>query len=33
LNCRKLRGYYEKHGGRDWEFISLDDYLKKQYKS
>ena len=31
LNCRKLRGYYEKHGGIDWEFINLDDYLKKQY--
>ena len=31
LNCAKLRGYYQKHGGRDWEFMSLDDYLKKQY--
>ena len=31
LNCAKLRGHYQKHGGRDWEFMSLDDYLKKQY--
>ena len=33
LNCGKLRGYYEKHGGRNWEFMNLDDYLIKQYKS
>ena len=33
LNCGKLRGYYEKHGGRNWEFMSLDDYLVKQYKN
>lgn len=32
LNCGKLRGYYEKHGGRNWEFMNLEDYLKKQYK-
>lgn len=32
LNCAKLRGYYEKHGGRNWEFMNLDDYLTKQYK-
>ena len=31
LNCGKLRGYYEKHGGRNWEFMNLEDYLKKQY--
>lgn len=33
LNCGKLRGYYEKHGGRNWEFMNLDNYLIKQYKS
>ena len=33
LNCGKLRGYYEKHGGRNWEFMNLEDYLTKQYKS
>lgn len=33
LNCGKLRGYYEKHGGRTWEFLKLEDYLKKQYKN
>jgi dTDP-glucose 4,6-dehydratase len=33
LNCGKLRGYYQKHGGRNWEFMSLEDYLTKQYKS
>ena len=32
LYCGKLRGYYEKHGGRNWEFIKLYDYLIKQYK-
>lgn len=32
LNCGKLRGYYEKHGGRKWEFTNLEDYLTKQYK-
>ena len=32
LNCGKLRTYYQKHGGRDWEFMNLDDYLTKQYK-
>ena len=31
LNCEKLKGYYEKHGGRHWEFMNLEDYLKKQY--
>ena len=33
LNCGKLRGYYEKHGGRNWEFMNLEDYLVKQYKN
>lgn len=33
LNCGKLRGYYEKHGGRNWEFMKLEDYLVKQYKN
>lgn len=32
LNCGKLRGYYEKQGGRNWEFMKLEDYLTKQYK-
>lgn len=32
LNCGKLRGYYEKHGGRNWDFMNLEDYLIKQYK-
>ena len=31
LNCGKLKGYYEKHGGRNWEFMNLEDYLIKQY--
>ena len=31
LNCGKLKGYYEKHGGRNWEFMNLEDYLTKQY--
>ena len=33
LNCAKLRGYYQKHVGKSWEFMNLDDYLIKQYKS
>lgn len=32
LNCLKLTGYYDKHGGRNWQFMNLEDYLKKQYK-
>jgi dTDP-glucose 4,6-dehydratase len=33
LNSAKLRGYYQKHGGKSWEYMKLDDYLIKQYKS
>jgi len=33
LNSAKLRGYYQKHVGKSWEFMNLDDYLIKQYKS
>jgi len=33
LNSAKLRGYYLKHVGKSWEFMNLDDYLIKQYKS
>ena len=33
LNSTKLRGYYQKHGGKSWEYMKLDDYLIKQYKS
>lgn len=32
LNSAKLRGYYQKRGGKSWEFMDLDDYLIKQYK-
>ena len=31
LNSAKLRGYYQKRGGKSLEYMKLDDYLIKQY--